>query len=187
MSESQSERFARRFFEATKAIYKDDEVNMKTVTIEVPEGAEITVNGKPYAPKGEIKLRPEHNEGWFCLFSDGDVDPDNYMTGVDRSSWDQGNGFLTWEEAEEESKRRALLKEIEDFIQTENHRQGWSWEGSEYFVYSNYSAGRAIFGRYHRTMFFGAPKHRMRESTRDALICKYTAEQIHFAYTGERL
>lgn len=167
----------------------------ETITIEVPKGATVTVNGEVFKAKPEpLKLRPDHDSQYFRLSPlgevCGEVCSDSYDGGIDAGVWNQGNGFFTEQEAELERDRRALEVGLLELIATLNHREGWvcDWgDSKQKKVNFNHSA--LAYGAYfYRSYEYQSrpTEHYFKPSLEAEIRAKFSDDDFRFIYTGER-
>lgn len=112
----------------------------KTITIEVPEGADVLINGKPYNAGGGLR-KPKVGEAYWlsgCCEVTSNIWVDDY---VDNGSWSIGNCFPTKAKAEARLRDLKTTQRLKE-IAAEGPAVDWGDSDSgKYHVYYHYQAG----------------------------------------------
>lgn len=100
---------------------------MKTITLTIPDNAEITVDGKPYPLTGEVKLwAPKPTESYWFLAPSGYVVPQTYTNNeTHQYRIKTGNVFPTHEHDEAADRLRRAQSVIDRYFYAKGIDTRW--------------------------------------------------------------
>ena len=123
--------------EELKELKEEYKRRFKYLTIELENKiAELEKSEQP-TEKAEQQTsrrwKPENEEGYYYLTSNGDIFWDNYS--CDKSRYAIGNCFKTKEEAEFMVEKLKVLAEMREYADDE---QEWDGDNKHWYIYYNY-------------------------------------------------